>query len=131
MALSLSAPSVLFGEEEQYSAKDVDRLLTERRYRDLQPVLQRIEQQWAAEVRREDSPLNRYDWARTLHSLGGVEKKIGLTDEAVKHLRLARDATSAFSASAIATLHLDIGSRTTSSIRSRSSVAVNLLAGSY
>ena len=93
MVLSLSAPSVLFGEEEQYSAKDVDRLLTERRYRDLQPVLQRIEQQWAAEVRREDSPLNRYDWARTLHSLGGVEKKIGLTDEAVKHLRLARDLT--------------------------------------
>lgn len=93
LALSLGGQSVLFGEEEQYSAEDVGRLLTERRYHDLQPVLQRIERQWAAEVDKENSPLNRYDWARTLHSLGAIEKKIGLADEAVKHLRLARDLT--------------------------------------
>ena len=93
LALSLGGQPVLFGEEEQYSAEDVGRLLTERRYHDLQPVLQRIERQWAAEVDKENSPLNRYDWARTLHSLGAIEKKIGLADEAVKHLRLARDLT--------------------------------------
>ena len=87
------AAAVLSGGEEQYSAEDVGRLLSDRRYHDLQPVLQRIEQQWAAEVRREDSPLNRYDWARTLHSLGAVEKKIGLAEDAVQHLRLARDLT--------------------------------------
>ncbi|MCH2063786.1 MAG: CHAT domain-containing protein [Roseibacillus sp.] len=80
-------------EAEPQGSPDVNALLTQGRYEEALPFLAAMEQETRQAARNNDTPENRKKWAQTLLARGFVEWRLQQFDEALAHLRKARDLT--------------------------------------
>ncbi len=69
----------------------VEELLAQGRFEEALPTLARLEQEWSREVRDNDKQETRLNWALSLQGRGSAEARLQRFDEALDHLRQARE----------------------------------------
>ncbi|MDP7496898.1 MAG: tetratricopeptide repeat protein, partial [Roseibacillus sp.] len=89
LVVVLATPCPLNAQAEE--PPGVEELLAQGRFEEALPTITRREQEWSLEVRDNDSKEARLNWALSLHARGSVEERLQRFDEALDHLRHARD----------------------------------------
>ncbi len=87
------APAEEPPEADPQVAPDVGELLNQKRYEEALPILAAMEQAARQTVRHDDTLDNRREWALNLLGRGYAEWRLQQFDEALAHLRQARDLT--------------------------------------